>query len=60
MSSKDDEDDEIIMSSDEDDEDDKTISQNEKNIRIKKLIDILDEIIDKSKSYEEQIKSLKK
>ena len=49
-----------LMSSDEDDEDDETMSQNEKNIRIKKLNDILDEIIDKSKSFEEQIKSLKK
>ena len=49
-----------LMSSDEDDEDDETMSQNEKNIRIKKLNDILDEIIDKSKSFEEQIKSLEK
>ena len=49
-----------LMSSDEDDEDDETMSQNEKNIRIKKLNDILDEIIDKSKSFEEQIKLLKK
>ena len=49
-----------LMSSDEDDEDDETMSQNEKNIRIKKLNDILDEIIDKSKSFEEQIKSLRK
>ena len=48
------ENDEILMSSDKDD--DKTTSQNE----IKKLNDNLDEIIDKSKSFEEQIKSLKK
>ena len=36
------------------------MSQNEKNEKIKDLNDILDEIIDKSKSFEEQIKSLKK
>ena len=37
-----------------------TVDQNEKNIIIKKLNDHLDKIIDKSKSFEEQIKSLKK
>ena len=71
MSSKDDienENDKTLMSSNEDNEnqkenntenedDDETISQNEK---IKDLNDLLDEIIDKSKSFEEQIKSLKK
>ena len=31
-----------------------------KNIIIKQLNDTLDEIIDKSKSFEEQIKSIKK
>ena len=36
------------------------MSQKEKNIRIKRLNDILDEIIDKSKSFEEQIKLFKK
>ena len=36
------------------------MSQNEKNEIIKNLNDNLDEIIDKSKSFEEQIKSLKK
>ena len=36
------------------------MSQNEKNERIKGKNDILDEIVDKSKSFEEQIKSLKK
>ena len=41
-------------------DDDETMSQKEKNIRIKRLNDILDEIIDKSKSFEEQIKLLKK
>ena len=50
------------MSSNEDNEnenedDDETMSQNKK---IKDLNDILDEIIEKSKSFEEQIKSLKK
>ena len=48
------ENDETLMSSDKDD--DKTTSQNE----IKKLNDNLDEIIDKSKSFEEQIELLKK
>ena len=41
-------------------DDDETMSQKEKNIRIKRLNDILDEIIDKSKSLEEQIKLFKK
>ena len=36
-----------------------TIDQNEKNI-IKKLNDHLDKIIEKSKSFEEQIESLEK
>ena len=36
------------------------MSQNEKNEIIKDLNDNLDEIIDKSKSFEEQIESLKK
>ena len=59
------------MSSNEDDdneddddqnenEDDETMSQNEKNISIKNMNDYLDEIIDKSKSFEDQIKSIKK
>ena len=38
----------------------KTMSQNEKNKIIKEKDDNLDEIIDKSKSFEEQIESLKK
>ena len=38
------------------DEDDETMSQNE----VKELNDHLDEIIDKSKSFEDQIKSIKK
>ena len=53
----DDDDDQIIMSSDEDDE---TMNQNKKDIIIKNLNDCLDEIIDKSKSFEDQIKSIKK
>ena len=36
------------------------MSEKEKNEIIKEKNDILDEIIDKSKSFEEQIKSLKK
>ena len=59
------------MSSNEDDdneddddqnenEDDETMSQNEKNISIKNMNDYLDEIIDKSKSFEDQIKSIRK
>ena len=36
------------------------MSQNEKNEIIKDLNDNIDEIIDKSKSFEEQIESLKK
>ena len=65
MSSKDNDDDEnendkTLISSNEDDDDDETMNQNEKNKIIKEKNDILDEIIDKSKSFEEQIKSLKK
>ena len=41
-------------------EDDETMSQDEKNEIIKDLNDNLDEIIDKSKSFEDQIESLKK
>ena len=41
------------------DDDDETMSQNEKNKIIKEKNYTLDEIIDKSKSFEEQIKSLK-
>ena len=36
------------------------MDQNKKKQKKKDLNDILDEIIDKSKSFEEQIKSLKK
>ena len=41
----------------ENEDDDETMSQNEK---IRDLNDLLDEIIDKSKSFEEQIKLLEK
>ena len=44
----------------EDEYEDETMSQSEKNKIIKELNDHLDEIIDKSKSFEDQIKSLKK
>ena len=58
MSSKDDDGNENEnYNDDDDDDDDDEMSQKEK---IKDLNDILDEIIDKSKSFEEQIKSLKK
>ena len=64
MSSKDDIENEndnykILMSSNEDD-DDERMDQNKKNKKTKDLNTILDEIIDKSKSFEEQIKLLKK
>ena len=48
----------ILIHSNEYDEE--TINQNKKNKIIKKINDHLDEIIDKSKSFEEQIKSLEK
>ena len=51
------ENDKTLISSKDDDE---TKSQNEKKEMIKGKNDILDEIIDKSKSFAEQIKSLKK
>ena len=59
MSSKDKNENEM-KNDNEDDDDDETMSQNKKNKTIKGKNDILDEIIDKSKSFEEQIKSLKK
>ena len=48
----------ILIHSNEYDEE--TINQNKKNKIIKKLNDHLDEIIDKSKSFEDQIKSIRK
>ena len=48
--------DETLMSSDKDAADDETMSQNE----IKKLNDYFDKMIDKSKSFEDQIESFKK
>ena len=45
---------------DVDDDDDETMNQNKKNIIIKNLNDCLDEIIHKSKTFEEQMKSLTK
>ena len=61
------ENDKTVMSSnedydddDDDDDDNETMSQNEKNKIIKRKNDILDEILEKSTSFEEQIKSLKK
>ena len=55
MSSKDEHENE-----DGDEDADETMSQNKKIEIIKGKNDILDEIIDKSKSFEEQIKSPKK
>ena len=52
--------DDDYKSENEDDDYYETISQNEKNETIKGKDDILDKIIVKSKSLEEQIKSLKK
>ena len=59
MSSNDDDDEiiKILISSNEYDE---TMNQNKKNIIIKKLNDHSDKIIDKSKSFEDQIKSIRK
>ena len=54
MSSKDD------NESENENEDDETMSQNKKSKIIKEKNDLLDEIIDKSKSFEDQIKSIKK
>ena len=45
---------------DDDDDDDETMRQNKKNEIIKGKNGFLNETIDKSKSFEEQIKSLKK
>ena len=42
------------------DYDEKTMDQNKKNKIIKRLNDHLDKIIDKSKSFEDQIKSIRK
>ena len=56
MSSKDDDDE----YENENEDEDETMSQNEKNEIIKDLNDYLDKIIGKSKSFEEQIKSLQK
>ena len=65
-SNEDDENGKTLMSSNEDDEnenenedDDETMSQNEKREIIQGKNDILDKIIDKSKSFEEQMINLK-
>ena len=60
MSSNDDDDDEIIKILISSNEYDETMNQNKKNIIIKKLNDHSDKIIDKSKSFEDQIKSIRK
>ena len=69
-SNEDDKMDKTLMSSNEDNEmdktlissnegDDETMNQNNRNI-IKQLNDSLDKIIDESKSFEDQIKSIRK
>ena len=56
MSSNDDDDDD-----DDDDNENENENENDKALIIRKeLNDCLDEIIDKSKSFEDQIKSIKK
>ena len=66
MSSKDEnknENDKTLMSSNEDDdknEDDKTMDQNKKKLIIKGVNNVLDKIIHKSKSFEDQIKWIRK
>ena len=59
MLSKDDYDDDY-ENENENEDDDETMSQNGKNEIIKGKNDILDKIIDKSKSFEEQIKLIKR
>ena len=54
------EDEDEYENEDDDDDDDETMNQDKKNEIIIQKKDILDKIIDKSKSFEEQIKSLKK
>ena len=44
----------------ENEDDDDRMRQNEKYIRIKNINDFLDEIIDKSKSFKDQVKSIRK
>ena len=61
MSSKDDDDDKNeIRNENESEYDGEPIDQSKKNEIIKGKNDLLDEIIDKSKSFEEQIKSIRK
>ena len=49
----------LMQSKNDDDDDDETMNQNSNNI-IKQWNDYLDEIIDKSKSFEDHIKSIRK
>ena len=59
MSSKDDDDDDGDENGNQNEDDDETINQNSSH-KIKELNDHLNEITDKSKSFEEQMKLLKK
>ena len=56
------ENDKTLMSSNDDDEneDNETMDQNKKYIIMKRVNDVLDKIIDKSKLFEDQIKSIRK
>ena len=60
MSSKDDDDENENRNGNENEDDHERIDQNKKSKIIEGTNDLLDEIIDKSKSFQEQIKSLKK
>ena len=60
MSWKDDDDENENRNENENEDDDETTDQNKKRKIIKGTNDLLDEITGKSKSFEEQIKSLKK
>ena len=54
------EDEDDYKNENENEDDDETMSQNKKKEIIKEKNDLLDEIIDKSKSFEDQIESLEK
>ena len=49
-----------MSSNEDDDNENENENENNKTLIIKRLNDNLDEIIDKSKSFEDQIKSIKK
>ena len=49
-----------LNENDDENEDDETMDQNKENVIIKGVNDVLDKIIDKLKSFEDQIKSIRK